>query len=155
MYARRKTDRVKDCNWQTFGCASAIASTSMLSTMVVEKGGMSVEKALKLTPQDILKRLGGLPPRKVHCSVLGDKALRKAINDYFRRTEQFKRIVPDGGVVIDPVAKITDKDIEEAVLEGADDMKKLQQKLKVGIGDKIVYKKAEDLLKKYQEKYYG
>ncbi|EKD63453.1 MAG: hypothetical protein ACD_51C00278G0006 [uncultured bacterium] len=150
-----KTDRVKDCKWQTFGCASAIASTSMLSTMVVEKGGMSVEKALKLTPQDILKRLGGLPPRKVHCSVLGDKALRKAINDYFRRTEQFKRIVPDGGVVIDPVTKITDKDIEEAVLEGADDMKKLQQKLKVGIGDKIVYKKAEDLLKKYQEKYYG
>ncbi|MFA6528374.1 MAG: iron-sulfur cluster assembly scaffold protein [Candidatus Gracilibacteria bacterium] len=147
-----KTDIVKECKWQTFGCASAIASTSMLSVMVK---GMAVDKAMKITPQDILKRLGGLPPRKVHCSVLGDKALRKAINDYFRQTKQYERIVVDGAVVVDPETKITDKDIEEAVLEGADDMKKLQQKLKVGIGNKAVYKKAEDLLAKYQEKYYG
>jgi len=80
-----KTKKIKDFKWQTFGCASAIASTSMLSVMVLEKGGMDLEQAEKITPQDILARLGGLPDRKVHCSVLGDQALRAAIKDYHRR----------------------------------------------------------------------
>ncbi|KKT02691.1 MAG: nitrogen-fixing NifU domain-containing protein, nitrogen fixation protein NifU [Candidatus Peregrinibacteria bacterium GW2011_GWF2_43_17] len=151
----KKNDRIRDLKWQTFGCASAIASTSMLSVMVTEKGGMKIENALKLKPQDILARLGGLPPRKIHCSVLGDKALRKAINDYFRKSEQYKRIVTEGFVVIDPDTKITDKDIEEAVLEGADTIEKLQRKLKVGINDKKVKAKAEALMKKFMEKYYA
>lgn len=77
-----KTDRISDCRWQTFGCASAIASTSILSEMVLENGGMKIADALKIKPQDILERLGGLPKRKIHCSVLGDQALRKAIEDY-------------------------------------------------------------------------
>ena len=68
-----KTDKIKECKWQTFGCASAIAATSMLSVMVIEKGGMKIEDALRIRPQDIMKRFGGLPERKVHCSVLGDK----------------------------------------------------------------------------------
>ena len=66
-------------------CASAIASTSVMSEMVVENGGMTIENAMKLTPQDILKRLDGLPSIKVHCSVLGDKALRAAIADYQKK----------------------------------------------------------------------
>lgn len=63
-------------------CASAIASTSMLAEMLVEKGGMELQKALKIKPQDIVNRLGGLPAIKFHCSVLGDQALRAAIYDY-------------------------------------------------------------------------
>jgi NifU-like protein involved in Fe-S cluster formation len=74
--------KIIDCKWQTFGCGSAIASTSVLSEMVLENGGMKIEDAMKLRPQDILERLGGLPARKVHCSVLGDQALRAAIEDY-------------------------------------------------------------------------
>ena len=85
-----KTKKIKDFKWQTFGCASAIASTSMLSVMVLEKGGMDLERALAITPQDILARLGGLPDRKVHCSVLGDQALRAAIVDYRRRLNDKK-----------------------------------------------------------------
>lgn len=80
-----KTERITKCTWRTFGCASAIASTSILSVMVTRNGGMTLEKAVKLTPQDILAELGGLPPRKVHCSVLGDQALRAAIKDYNNR----------------------------------------------------------------------
>lgn len=80
-----KTNRIKKCAWRTFGCASAIASTSMLSVMVTRRGGMKVSEAEKLTPKDILKELGGLPPRKIHCSVLGDQALRAAIQDYKER----------------------------------------------------------------------
>ncbi len=80
-----KTQRIKKCTWRTFGCASAIASTSILSVMITRHGGMRLEEAEKLTPQDILKELGGLPTRKIHCSVLGDQALRAAIKDYRQR----------------------------------------------------------------------
>jgi len=76
-----QADRIIDLKWKTFGCASAIGSTSMMSEMVTEKGGMKIEDALRLKPQDIMDRLGGLPSIKIHCSVLGDKALRSAIQD--------------------------------------------------------------------------
>ncbi len=69
---------ITDCKWKTYGCASAIASTSILSEMVK---GMTLEEAYNISPKDITKELGGLPEHKVHCSVLGDKALRAAIND--------------------------------------------------------------------------
>jgi len=82
MWIKVKKDKIKDLKWRTFGCTSAIASTSMLSTMVLEKGGMTLQKALKITPMDIVKRLGGLPALKIHCSIMGDKALRAAIYDY-------------------------------------------------------------------------
>jgi NifU-like protein len=85
VWIKVKDNKITDCKWQTFGCGSAIASTSMMSEMVLENGGMSIEDALKLTPQDILDRLGGLPPNKIHCSVLGDQALEKAIGDYKSR----------------------------------------------------------------------
>jgi NifU-like protein len=66
----------------TFGCASAIASTSMMSIMATENGGMTVRDAKRLSPEAILARLGGLPDRKYHCSVLGHQALREAVLDY-------------------------------------------------------------------------
>ena len=74
--------RVTECRWRTFGCASAIASTSMMSVMATEKGGMTLAKAKRMTPESIIDRLGGLPDRKYHCSVLGHLALREAIKDY-------------------------------------------------------------------------
>ncbi|MEK7213283.1 MAG: iron-sulfur cluster assembly scaffold protein [Patescibacteria group bacterium] len=149
-----KTEKIRDCRWRTFGCGSAIASTSILSEMITEKGGMKIEMALKIRPQDIMKRLGGLPDRKVHCSVLGDKALQAAINDYFRQTSQHHRIVTAGAKIIDPVLKITDKDVEEAVLEGAQTLEDLQKKLKVGVFNKEAIPALEELLRFYTEKYY-
>jgi NifU-like protein involved in Fe-S cluster formation/bacterioferritin-associated ferredoxin len=151
----QKSDRVTDMKWQTFGCGSAIASTSMMSLMVTEDGGMKVDDALKLKPQDIMARLDGLPTRKVHCSVLGDKALRKAINDYFKKTEQHGRIVVEGAKVIDKVLNITDHDIEEAVLDGAHDFEAVQQRTKVGTGDPDCIPEAEQLTRFYFEKYFG
>lgn len=148
-------ERIKDFKWKTFGCASAIASTSMLSVMCVENDGLPVDEALQLRPQDIMARLGGLPARKVHCSVLGDKALRAAINDYFRKSGQTDRIIVEQGRVIDKVLKITDRDIEEAVLDGADTIEKLQQKTKVGTGDPSCIPEVEQLLRFYKEKYFG
>lgn len=92
----KKADKIVDCRWQTMGCASAIASASMMSEMVKENGGMAIEKALKLTPQDIVERLKGLPARKIHCSVLGHNALKAAVNDYFRKSNQVHRITEKG-----------------------------------------------------------
>lgn len=85
MFIKVKDGRITDCKWQTFGCASAIAATSMMSEIVLENGGMTLEEAMEITPQIITERLGGLPKRKIHCSVLGDQALKKAIENYHER----------------------------------------------------------------------
>lgn len=77
-----KEKKIIECFWRTFGCASAIASTSMMSVIVLENGGMTLKQAKHLTPEAIVERLGGLPDRKYHCSVLGHLALREAIADY-------------------------------------------------------------------------
>lgn len=153
LYINSKTEKIKKVGWQTFGCASAIASTSVLSVMLMEKGGMELKDALKITPQDILKRLGGLPTRKIHCSVLGDKALRDAINDYFRKTNQEERITDEQKRIVDPGAGTTDMDIEEAVLEGAKTVEDLQKKLKVGVGNKKIIPRVEELLDFYRRKH--
>ena len=155
MWIKVKDDKIDECKWQTFGCASAIASTSMLSVMLTENGGMKVSGALELKPQDIVKRLEGLPSRKFHCSVLGDKALRDAINDYFKKSGQEDKIIFDGAKIIDKMTKVTDKDIEEAVLEGAITFEDVQKKTKVGIKDKNCIPEVEQLIRFYREKFFG
>ena len=148
-----KTEKIKDARWRTFGCASAIASTSVLSEMILRHGGMKLEQARKITPNDIIKELGGLPDIKYHCSVLGDKALRDAINDYYRRTGQYDKIEPEGSRVIDKILKITEKDIEKAVLDGAKTLEEVQEKTKVGLGDPSCIPLVEELIRFYKEKY--
>ncbi|MEK7213601.1 MAG: iron-sulfur cluster assembly scaffold protein [Patescibacteria group bacterium] len=150
-----KKDTITAFKWRTFGCASAIATTSMLSVMITEKKGMKIDDALKIRPQDIMKRLGGLPDRKIHCSVLGDKALRAAINDWFKKTNQIDRIVIEGTRVIDPNTKVTEADIEEAVLEGAITLEAVQKRTKVGIGFPECIPKVEELIRFFREKYFG
>jgi NifU-like protein involved in Fe-S cluster formation/bacterioferritin-associated ferredoxin len=149
-----KTERITDMKWRTFGCGSAIASTSIHSVMVVENGGRTLDEALAIRPQHIIARLGGLPNRKIHCSVLSDKALRSAVNDYFRKAGQNERIVIEGARVVDKVLKITDHDIEEAVLEGADTLEKVQSRTKVGTGDPSCLPEVEQLIRFYKEKYF-
>jgi len=151
-----KTGRIKDLKWKTFGCGSAIAATSMYSVMLTENGGMTVDDALKVKPQHIMERLGGLPNRKIHCSVLADKAFQKTANDYYRKTGQNGKIVVEGARVIDDRLNITDKDIEEAVLEGAQTLEEVQKKLKVGVGlSEEAITDIEQLIRFYAEKYYG
>ena len=78
-----ENDIITDAKFKTFGCCSAIASSSMATSMII---GKSVEEALKLTNKEIIDELGGLPPVKVHCSVLADKAIKNAIYDYAMKT---------------------------------------------------------------------
>ncbi len=149
------TEKILDFRWKTFGCGSAIASTSMASLMVTENGGMTLSEARTIKPQHIMDRLGGLPARKFHCSVLCDKALRDAINDFYRRTDQVDKMVVEASRIIDPVSKVTDHDIEEAVLDGATTIEAVQAKTKVGIGNPSVLPAVEELIRFYREKYFG
>ncbi len=159
MYVWLKVDpaseRIVEFKWKTFGCGSAIASSSMFSVMATEDGGLTVEDALKIRPQDVMARLGGLPNRKIHCSVLIDKAFKKAANEWFRKTGQHGRIKAEGSRVVDKRLNVTDKDIEEAVLEGAKTLEEVQKKLKVGVGDPEAIPEIEQLIRFYSEKYYG
>lgn len=79
MYLKIKDDRIVDIKWKTYGCASAIASTSALSELAK---GKTLDEALKIGPQEITEFLGGLPKHKFHCSVLGHEALAAAISAY-------------------------------------------------------------------------
>ena len=150
-----ETERIIDMKWKTFGCGSAIASTSIMSVMVTENGGMLLDDARAITPQKIMERLGGLPARKVHCSVLGDKALRSAINDWYRRQDRHDKIEVEQGRLIDKKLRVTDLDIEEAVLDGATTLEKVQEKTKVGIGDPSCIPEVEQLIRFYREKFFG
>lgn len=151
----KDAQRITMMKWKTFGCGSAIASTSMFSEMITENGGMQIDDALKIKPQDVMKRLDGLPNRKIHCSVLADKAFRKTVNEYFRTIGRHDKVITEGSRIVDKLLNITDHDIEEAVLEGAKDLIEVQRKLKVGSGDPSAIPEIEQLIRFYVEKYYN
>lgn len=147
-----QNNTIKDCRWKTYGCASAIASTSMLSEMVK---GMSLEKAYHISPKDITKELGGLPEHKIHCSVLGDKALRAAINDYYSRQGQTDKIEKETARIICQCMNVTDHEIEHAVLDGAKTFYELQEKTKLGTVCGQCETEATKLLDEYRKKHFG
>lgn len=76
-------DKIIDAKFKTFGCGSAIASSSVATDMII---GMTIDEALELTNKQIIDELGGLPAIKVHCSVLADHAIKSAIYDYAQKT---------------------------------------------------------------------
>lgn len=79
LYIKVKDGRIIDTKFQTFGCAAAIASSSVLTEMIK---GKTLDEALKMTNKRIADALGGLPEEKVHCSVLAEDGVKKAIEDY-------------------------------------------------------------------------
>ena len=101
--------KIKDAKFKTFGCASAIASSSALTEMVK---GLTLEEAKKITNEDIAAYLGGLPKEKMHCSVMGRDALEKAIACYLGEPE--KKI--EGEIVCECFG-VTDVEIERVVRE--------------------------------------
>lgn len=74
-----ENDRIVDAKFKTFGCAAAIATSSTATEMIK---GMTVDEALAVTNKRVVEILGGLPPQKLHCSVLAEEAIKKAIEDY-------------------------------------------------------------------------
>ena len=82
MYLKIEDDVITDCKFKTFGCGAAIATSSMATELIK---GKSVEDALKLTNKAVVEALEGLPPVKVHCSVLAEEAVKTAVANYYEK----------------------------------------------------------------------
>ena len=102
---------IQDVKFRTFGCASAVASSSVLTEIVK---GMTLEEAERVTNQDIVKRLGGLPEQKMHCSVMGQEALVAAIENY--RNKGKGRHEKEGKIVCTCFG-VTDEEIKKVIRE--------------------------------------
>ncbi len=148
----KEKEVITDCKWKTYGCASAIASTSILSEMVK---GMTLDQAFHVSPKDVAKELGGLPDHKIHCSVLGDKALRAAINNFYSRNGMDDKVKEEQAKIVCQCMNITDHDIEDAVLEGARTYYELQERTKLGTVCGQCKDEAEMLLEKFKHIHFG
>ena len=148
-------DKITDLKWKTFGCASAIGSTSALSEMVMRDGGMTIKEAYSLTPEKIIAELGGLPSNKIHCSVLGDKALRAAIDDYYEKRNEHNPYKNEDVEVVCECLNITAEDIRMEVLEGAKDFNTLQERTKISSMCGNCRERAQELQAEYVKRYYS
>ena len=93
IYLKIENDTIEDAKFETYGCGSAIASSSMATEMIK---GRSVDEAMALTNQAVAEALGGLPAVKMHCSVLAEEAVKMAVENYYDRREkteiEFKKV---------------------------------------------------------------
>jgi len=85
LYIKVDDDRIVDAKFQTFGCGAAIATSSMVTELVKEK---TLKEALAISNKKVAEALDGLPPAKMHCSMLAEEALKAAIEDYLKRSDR-------------------------------------------------------------------
>ena len=84
LFIKVEMDRIVDAKFLTFGCGAAIASSSITTEMIK---GKAIEEAFMISDQEIAAALGGLPPSKIHCSILAEKAIQAAVSDYKKKRQ--------------------------------------------------------------------
>ena len=137
-----ENEKIVDAKFETFGCGSAIASSSALTEMVK---GLNLDDASKITNQDIVNFLGGLPEEKMHCSVMGREALEKAIALY--RGEKYEDQEQDEGKIICKCFGITDEKIKRVVREnGLKTIEQVTHYTKAGGGCTSCHAEIEDII---------
>jgi len=140
-----KNDRIVDASFMTFGCASAVASSSALTEILK---GMTLDDAQKLTNDDISDYLGGLPKAKMHCSVMGAAALKKAIANY-----RGIQILDKPGEIVCECFDITDLEIIDAVKgNGLKSTEDVTDYLKAGGGCGQCLERIEELIESVENK---
>lgn len=112
LYLKIENGIVTDAKFQTFGCGSAVAASSMLTEMII---GKPLDEVKKITNKDIIEKLGGLPPEKTHCSVMGREALEDALNNYYG----YKISEKETDKIICNCYSVTESQIKEAIEHGA------------------------------------
>jgi nitrogen fixation protein NifU and related proteins len=85
IYLKINDDIIEDAKFETFGCGSAIASSSMATELII---GKSIDDAVEFSNKAVVEALGGLPPVKIHCSVLAEQAIKSALYDYAQKTNK-------------------------------------------------------------------
>lgn len=134
-----ENERIKDAKFQTFGCASAIASSSALTEIIK---GLSLAEAEKITNENIADFLGGLPKEKMHCSVMGRDALEKAVANY--RGEAEKKV--EGEIVCECFG-VTDLEIKRAVRENSlKTIEDVTHYVKAGGGCESCHEKIQEII---------
>ena len=94
LYIKVDNNTITDAKFKTFGCGAAIATSSMVTELVK---GKSINEALDISNKAVAKALGGLPPVKMHCSVLAEEALKSAIENYYNKSKkELRRVKQDG-----------------------------------------------------------
>lgn len=135
-------DKIQDAKFETFGCGSAIASSSALTEMIK---GMTLDEAAKISNQDIASFLGGLPEEKMHCSVMGREALEKAIAIYHWKS--FEDQAEDEGRIVCKCFGVTDEKIKRVVREnGLKTVDQVTHYTKAGGGCTACHGEIEDLI---------
>ncbi len=140
-----KNERIVDASFMTFGCASAVASSSALTEMIK---GMTIDAAEKLTNDDISDYLDGLPKAKMHCSVMGAAALKKAIANY-----RGVQIMAKPGEIVCECFEVTDLEIIDAINgNGLKSTEDVTDYLKAGGGCGQCLGRIEEIIESVEDK---